>query len=93
MLIAVSVLAWIFAPWIVKNGLYALTADSNIGQLDVTVRLLRIMLPTVVIFGMSGLVMGMLNAHRSFLIPCSCACYVFSGNNLWHRCASEKLGR
>ncbi len=68
-LIAVSVIAWIFAPWIVKNGLYALTADSNIGQLDVTVRLLRIMLPTVVIFGMSGLVMGMLNAHRSFLIP------------------------
>jgi peptidoglycan biosynthesis protein MviN/MurJ (putative lipid II flippase) len=57
-LIAVSVLAWIFAPWIVKNGLYALTADSNIGQLDVTVRLLRIMLPTVVIFGMSGLGWG-----------------------------------
>jgi len=68
-LIAVSILAWIFAPWIVKNGLYALTADSNMGQLSVTVRLLRIMLPTVVIFGISGLVMGMLNAHRSFLIP------------------------
>ena len=62
-------LAWIFAPWIVEKGLFALTADSNIGQLDVTVRLLRIMLPTVVIFGISGLVMGMLNAHRSFLIP------------------------
>jgi len=68
-LIAVSVLAWIFAPWIVKYGLFALTAESNIGQLEVTVRLLRIMLPTVVIFGISGLVMGMLNAHRSFLIP------------------------
>jgi len=68
-LIAVSILCWIFAPWIVKNGLYALTADSNIGQLDVTVRLLRIMLPTVVVFGISGLVMGMLNAHRSFFIP------------------------
>lgn len=68
-LIAVSILAWIFAPWIVEKGLFALTADSNIGQLDVTVRLLRIMLPTVVIFGISGLVMGMLNAHRSFFIP------------------------
>ncbi len=68
-LIAVSILAWIFAPWIVEKGLFALTADSNIGQLDVTVRLLRIMLPTVLIFGISGLVMGMLNAHRSFFIP------------------------
>ena len=68
-LVVVSVLTWIFAPWLVRNGLYALTADSNIGQLEVTVRLLRIMLPTVVIFGISGLVMGMLNAHRSFLIP------------------------
>ena len=68
-LVGVSVLVWIFAPQIVEHGLFILAADANLGQLDETVRMLRIMLPSVIIFGISGLVMGMLNAHQSFLIP------------------------
>jgi len=68
-LVVISVLVWIFAPQIVENGLFILAADANLGQVDETVRLLRIMLPSVVIFGISGLVMGMLNAHQSFLVP------------------------
>jgi len=68
-LVGVSVLVWIFAPQIVEHGLFILAADANLGQVDETVRMLRIMLPSVVIFGISGLVMGMLNAHQSFLIP------------------------
>ncbi|HOV30573.1 MAG TPA: murein biosynthesis integral membrane protein MurJ [Anaerolineaceae bacterium] len=68
-LVGVSVLVWIFAPQIVEHGLFILAADANLGQLDETVRLLRIMLPSVIIFGISGLVMGMLNAHQSFLVP------------------------
>ena len=68
-LVVISVLVWIFAPQIVEHGLFILAADANLGQLDETVRLLRIMLPSVVIFGISGLVMGMLNAHQSFLVP------------------------
>jgi putative peptidoglycan lipid II flippase len=68
-LVAVSVLVWIFAPQLVEHGLFILVADANLGQVDETVRLLRIMLPSVVIFGISGLVMGMLNAHQSFLVP------------------------
>ena len=68
-LVVISVLVWIFAPQIVEHGLFILAADANLGQLDETVRLLRIILPSVIIFGISGLVMGMLNAHQSFLVP------------------------
>jgi putative peptidoglycan lipid II flippase len=35
----------------------------------VTVTLLRLMLPSAIIFGISGLVMGILNSHQVFFIP------------------------
>lgn len=68
-LILVSTLMWIFAPFLVEHGLFALVPDSSAAQVAETARLLRIMLPTVIIFGISGLVMGMLNAHQVFLWP------------------------
>lgn len=68
-LVAVSVLMWVFAPFIVERGLFALVPDSDGVRVAETARLLRIMLPTVIIFGLSGLVMGMLNAHQIFLWP------------------------
>jgi len=68
-LLAVTVLAWVFAPQVVKYGLFALDPNPAQVQLELTVRLLRIMLPTVFIFGLSGLAMGMLNAHQIFLVP------------------------
>lgn len=68
-LILISCLAWIFAPQIVRYGLYVLAPDVNLGQEALTISLLRIMLPSVAIFGLSGLVMGILNAHQVFLIP------------------------
>jgi putative peptidoglycan lipid II flippase len=68
-LIVVSTLMWIFAPFLVERGLFALVPDSSAAQVAETARLLRIMLPTVIIFGISGLVMGMLNAHQVFLWP------------------------
>lgn len=64
-----ALLAAIFAPQVVRYGLYALNPAQDPVQEAVTVRLLRIMLPSVVIFGLSGLVMGILNAHQIFLIP------------------------
>lgn len=67
-LILVSAIMWVFAPQIVEHGLFAMV-PGNPTQIDLTVRLLRIMLPTVIIFGISGLVMGMLNAHQIFLWP------------------------
>ena len=65
----ISILSWIFAPFIVREGLYLLVPGSDPVQEILTISLLRIMLPSVVIFGISGLVMGILNAHQVFLIP------------------------
>jgi len=62
-------LAMVFAPLIVRRGLFVLAPDLPSGQEALTVDLLRIMLPTVVIFGLSGLVMGILNAHQRFWLP------------------------
>ena len=68
-LIGVSALMWIFAPIIVDKILFALVTNANPAMLGLTVTLLRTMLPTVIIFGVSGLVMGTLNAHQVFLWP------------------------
>ncbi|MFN2304591.1 MAG: murein biosynthesis integral membrane protein MurJ, partial [Anaerolineales bacterium] len=68
-LILISALAWIFAPQIVQEGLFLFVPGSNPVQEALTTSLLRIMLPSVIIFGLSGLVMGILNAHQIFLLP------------------------
>ena len=68
-LVLISILAFIFAPQIVSKGLFVLVPESDPVQVNLTVKLLRIMLPSVIIFGISGLLMGMLNAHQVFLIP------------------------
>jgi putative peptidoglycan lipid II flippase len=68
-LIGVSIVVGVFAPQVVRYGLYVLDPSSTIGQLDLTVNLLRILLITVAIFGVSGLVMGILNSHQIFLEP------------------------
>jgi putative peptidoglycan lipid II flippase len=63
-----SLLAAIFAPEIVRNVL----APGFSGNLDkelLTVKLLRLMLPSAVIFGLSGLAMGVLNSNQVFLVP------------------------
>lgn len=51
----------------VVRGLLVPRADDSTQAL--TVELMRIMLLTVIIFGVSGLFMGILNAHQHFLAP------------------------
>jgi putative peptidoglycan lipid II flippase len=60
--------AAIFAPLIVRYLLAPGFADDP-AQQELTVNLLRLMMPSVVLFGLSGLVMGILNCHRVFLAP------------------------
>lgn len=88
-LVVVALLFWVFAPWVVQNVIYLLAPGTNIGQLDLTIRLLRIMLPTVVIFGVSGLFMGILNAHQHFLIPALAPSLyslgIITGAIIWHK--------
>lgn len=63
-----GLLAAVFAPWIVRHVLApGFAADPEKEAL--TINLLRIMLPSAVIFGLSGLVMGVLNSHQIFLAP------------------------
>lgn len=67
-LTALSALAALFAPQIVS---YALAPGfaAEPSQLALTVSLMRIQLASAILFGLSGLVMGILNAHQIFLIP------------------------
>lgn len=65
----ISALAAVFAPQVVRHGLFLLAPEMAVGQEALTIRLLRILLPSVVVFGLSGLVMGILNAHQVFLVP------------------------
>lgn len=68
-LTVVAALAAIFAPQIVRHGLFLLAPDLPPAQELLTIQLLRLLLPTVVVFGLSGLVMGILNAHQRFWLP------------------------
>jgi putative peptidoglycan lipid II flippase len=58
-------LAAIFAPWIVQTFFGEFTP----AQQALTVELMRWMLISTVIFGVSGVVMGILNAHHHFFLP------------------------
>ncbi len=68
-LASVTLVAVIFAPAIVENVLFVLNPGVNIGQVALTTHLLRILLPTIIIFGVSGILMGILNSHQQFWIP------------------------
>jgi putative peptidoglycan lipid II flippase len=67
-LIVLSGLAAIFAPQIVRY-LLAPGFAGDPAKFELTVALMRLMLPSAVIFGVSGLVMGILNSHQIFLVP------------------------
>jgi putative peptidoglycan lipid II flippase len=63
-----AILSAIFAPQIVRYALApGLSADPEL--FSVTISLLRIQLISAVLFGLGGLVVGILNAHQIFLIP------------------------
>ncbi|NPA92399.1 MAG: murein biosynthesis integral membrane protein MurJ [Chloroflexi bacterium] len=64
-LMATSVVAWIFADPIVRH---ILAPGFSPEQQALTASLLRILLISPLIFGISGLVMGILNAHQRFLL-------------------------
>ena len=66
LLIALSGLVLLFAQPLVKNVLApGFTPEQQI----LTAHLLRILMPTTIVFGVSGLSMGILNSHQKFLLP------------------------
>lgn len=63
-----ALLAAFFAPQIVRYLLApGFAADSELFTLTVT--LMRIQLVAAVLFGLGGLIVGILNAHQIFLVP------------------------
>ncbi|MBN1219808.1 MAG: murein biosynthesis integral membrane protein MurJ [Anaerolineae bacterium] len=58
-------LAAVFAPWLVQF----LFSDFTLAQQGLTTELMRWMLIATIIFGISGVVMGILNAHQHFFLP------------------------
>jgi putative peptidoglycan lipid II flippase len=64
-----SLLCYLFAAQIVRYILVPGFSINDPALEQLTVDLLRIQLPTVVIFGLSGLLMGILNSHDQFLFP------------------------
>jgi putative peptidoglycan lipid II flippase len=61
-----AVLAAVFAPVLVHT---VIAPGFDQPQQTLTVNLLRLMLISPIIFGVSGVVMGVLNAHQHFLLP------------------------
>jgi putative peptidoglycan lipid II flippase len=67
-LIFAAILAAILAPLIVRYILAPGFAD-NPAQEALAVDLMRLMLPSVVLFGLSGLAIGILNSKQIFFLP------------------------
>src|SRR6478672_9872258 len=61
-----ALLMTIFAPWLIGHIVAPLFSPE---QQALTADLMRLMLISTVIFGVSGIVMGILNAQHHFLMP------------------------
>lgn len=66
LLIILSILVMIFAQPLVET---VLAPKFPAEQQILTAALLRILMPGAIIFGVSGLSMGILNSHQKFLLP------------------------
>ena len=65
-LTSLALLGILFAPQLVK---YVVAPGFDAGQQRLTAELMRYMLVSTVIFGLSGVVMGILNSYQHFLLP------------------------
>ena len=63
----ITIVGMIFAPEVVKLVAPGFGDDPAI--VDLTVHLMRIMFPTVVILGIAGILMGILNSYNHFTLP------------------------
>ena len=64
-----SILTTFFAPQVVGKVLFVLKPELDPQTMNLSVDLLRIILIAPTIFGVSGIVMGILNTHQKFLVP------------------------
>lgn len=67
-LFIITIIASVFAPQIVRNVLAPGFSDDPLKE-KLTENLLIIMLPSAILFSLSGLLMSILNSHQIFFIP------------------------
>ena len=67
-LTALAILSEIFAPWLISVVIAPGFSHDAI-RLGLAVNMLRIQLAAPIIFGLSGLLMGILNSHQNFILP------------------------
>ena len=66
---AVSVVAVLLAPWIIKIYTFRLHGTERIQQEAVGAFLLRLLLPQMIFYAAGSVLTGLLNAHRRFAVP------------------------
>jgi putative peptidoglycan lipid II flippase len=66
---AVSVVAVLLAPWIIKIYTFRLHGDARIQQEAVGAFFLRLLLPQMIFYAAGSVLTGLLNAHRRFAVP------------------------
>ncbi len=64
-----SVITVVFAPGIVNSILYAFDPSLDEATTQLSISLLRVIMIAPTVFGISGIVMGVLNTHQKFLVP------------------------
>lgn len=68
-LVAISTLVIIAAPWIAKVYAVRLEGSQEALQQEVLTFLLRLFIPQIVFYGLAAITAGLLNAHRRFGAP------------------------
>lgn len=68
-LTAAAALTYIFAPQVVQYVIFLANPAAPAANKQLVIGLLRIQLPSIIVFGLSGLVMGILNSHKKFWLP------------------------
>jgi putative peptidoglycan lipid II flippase len=66
---AVSAVAVLLAPWIIKIYTFRLEGQERIAQEQVGAFLLRLLLPQMIFYAAGAVLTGLLNAHRRFAVP------------------------
>jgi putative peptidoglycan lipid II flippase len=66
---AVSVVAVLLAPWIIKMYTFRLHGQERLDQQAVGAFLLRLLLPQMIFYAAGSVLTGLLNAHRRFAVP------------------------
>lgn len=64
--LVLSVLGFFFAPWLVEH---VVAPGFEADKVDQTVKLMRILLLSTLIFSVSGMFQGVLHSHNHFLLP------------------------